>query len=74
MPPPRTGLLILRVWIEDGSADPLRAQVSVTHDVEGGIERTLSLAHPADVTRVVDDWILEMLGPTRSPATPAPRH
>jgi propanediol dehydratase small subunit len=69
MHPPRTGLLIIRVWIEDGSEQPLRAQVSVTHDVAGGIEQTVTLVRADEVTRVVDDWILEMLGPTL--ATPA---
>ena len=60
--------MIIRVWSEDGSAVPLRAQVSVTHDVEGGIERTMTLVHAADVTQVVDDWILDMVGPAA--ATP----
>ncbi len=59
--------MIIRVWIEDGSTVPLRAQVSVTHDVEGGIEHTMTLVHAADVTRAVDDWIAEMVGPA-SPA------
>jgi len=72
MPPPRTGLLIIRVWIEDGSEQPLRAQISVTHDVAGGIEQTVTLVRAAEVTRVVDDWILEMLGPTPSTGPPAP--
>jgi hypothetical protein len=61
--------MIIRVWIEDGSAQPLRAQVSVTHDVEGGIEHTMTLVHAADVTRAVDDWIAEMVGPASSTAT-----
>jgi hypothetical protein len=74
MPPPRTGLLIIRAWIEDGSEDPLRAQVSVTHDVAGGIEHTLTLVRAADVTQVVDDWILEMLGPAPSTAALLPDH
>ena len=60
--------MIIRVWIEEGSAVPLRAQVSVTHDVEGGIERTMTLVHAADVTQIVDDWILDMVGPASSTA------
>jgi len=66
--------LIIRVWIENGSEDPLRAQVSVTHDVAGGIEDTRTLVRAADVTRVVDDWILEMLGPAPSTAARLPDH
>jgi hypothetical protein len=58
--------MIIRVWIEDGSEQPLRAQVSVTHDVEGGIEHTMTLVHAADVTRAVDAWIAEMVGPSSS--------
>jgi hypothetical protein len=72
MPPPRTGLLIIRVWIEDGSEQPLRAQVSVTHDVAGGIEQSVTLVRADDVARFVDDWIAEMLDPTRSTGMSAP--
>jgi len=74
MPPPRTGLLIIRVWIEDGSEQPLRAQISVTHDVARGIEQTVTLVRADEVTQVVDDWILEMLGPMPATAVPAPEH
>lgn len=28
-----TGLVVLRVWIEDGSTEPLRVHVRQTHDV-----------------------------------------
>ena len=66
--------MILRVWIEDGSELPLRAQVSMTHDVESGIERTLTVVHPVDVTRVVDDWILDMIGPAARTAAEPPGH
>jgi hypothetical protein len=39
----RTSLLIIRAWLEDGSSEPLRAQVRLTGDVSKGFERTVNL-------------------------------
>jgi hypothetical protein len=57
----RTGLLIIRAWVEVGSSDPLRANVRITDDVAQGIERTLEVVHPEAVDRIVGAWIRGML-------------
>jgi hypothetical protein len=61
MPSHRTGLLIIRAWVEAGSAQPLRAQVRVTGDISTGIERTIALAHSDSVMELVDDWLQEIV-------------
>ena len=62
MPSHRTGLLIIRAWVEEGSLEPLRAQVRVTGDISSGIERTVALAHSDTVMELVDDWLQEIVG------------
>jgi hypothetical protein len=57
MPTHRTGVLIIRAWVEDGSDEPLRAQVRVTDDITKGVERSLTLAQSANVATLVDDWL-----------------
>lgn len=66
MPNHRTGLLIIRAWVEAGSAQPLRAQVRVTGDISGGIERTIALAHSDTVMELVDGWLQEIVGAAAS--------
>ena len=57
MPSHRTGLLIIRAWVEDGSADPLRAHIRLTGDISQGIERTLTVAEPDRVHETVAAWL-----------------
>ena len=61
MPSHRTGLLIIRAWVEAGSAEPLRAQVRVTGDISGGIERSVALAHSDTVMELVDSWLQDIV-------------
>jgi hypothetical protein len=39
----QTGLMVLRVWTEDGSSEPLRVDVRQTYDLSRGFRRTLTL-------------------------------
>jgi hypothetical protein len=39
----QTGLMVLRVWTEDGSTEPLRVDVRQTYDLSRGFRRTLTL-------------------------------
>ncbi len=39
----QTGLMVLRVWTEEGSTEPLRVDVRQNHDVSTGFHRTLTL-------------------------------
>ncbi len=57
----RTGLLIIRVWIEEGSSEPLRAQIRLSNDVSAGIERTLTLARAEAVCATVQEWLAGFL-------------
>jgi hypothetical protein len=60
----RTGLLVIRAWVEEGSAEPLRAQIRVTGDVSTGIERSLTLVQSDTVSELVDTWLHGMLHPS----------
>jgi hypothetical protein len=57
----RTGLFVIRAWVEPGSSLPLRAQVRSTTDVSFGIERSLTLAHMDAVVETLQGWLSEML-------------
>jgi hypothetical protein len=39
----QTGLMVLRVWTEEGSTEPLRVDVRQTYDLSRGFRRTLTL-------------------------------
>ena len=58
----RTGLLIIRAWVEEGSSVPLRADVRATTDVAAGFDRSVTLARPEEVGATVQDWLAEVLG------------
>ncbi len=62
MPDHRTGLLIIRAWVEEGSTEPLRAQVRVTGDLSNDNVQTLTLIQPDAVGKVVGAWLQGMLG------------
>ena len=56
-----TGLLIIRAWIEEGSSEPLRAQIRLTTDISTGIQNTLTLARPEEVCATVEEWLARIL-------------
>jgi hypothetical protein len=64
MPNDRTGLLIIRAWVEDGSSSPLRAQLSTSSDVAIGIEHKSMQTDPAAVGAEVQAWLSEILAAT----------
>jgi hypothetical protein len=65
MPSGNTGLLIIRAYVETGSASPLRAEIRLTSDVSGGFERSLTLADKNTVVDVVLRWLDDVLdGPS----------
>ena len=71
--PPRsdkTGLLIIRAWVEEGSSEPLRACVRSTTDISARMERTLTLARAEEVGGTVQKWLAEVLG-ERDPEQPS---
>jgi hypothetical protein len=58
----RTGLLIVRAWVEPGSAAPLRARIQVTDDLSDGIQ-TVFLTQSDAVELLVAQWLREVLEP-----------
>ena len=52
-----TGLLIIRAWTEEGSSEPLRAQIRLTTDISTGIQNTLTFARAEEVCATVQEWL-----------------
>ncbi|MEA2703995.1 MAG: hypothetical protein QOJ69_1112 [Actinomycetota bacterium] len=57
MPTDRLGLLIIRAWIEEGSAEPLRAKVRIVTDVSADEGATRTFARSEDVLATVREWL-----------------
>ncbi len=57
----RTGLMIIRAWVEEGSPKPLRAHIRLTSDITTGVERAWTLADAEDVCAAVDAWLRDVL-------------
>jgi hypothetical protein len=58
---PRTGLLIIRAWIEPGSSSPLRAQLRIATDVSVGFDASRTLTREDAVIEAVRAWLSGML-------------
>jgi len=56
----RTGLLIIRAWVEPGSTQMLRAHVRVASDVAKGFERTETFSDAGAVADAVEKWLSEV--------------
>ena len=63
----RTGLLVIRAWVEEGSSQPLRAQLRFSGDVSAGFERTLTLARPEEVGATVQEWLADIVSEAERP-------
>lgn len=57
----RTGLLIIRAWIEEGSSEPLRAHIRISDDVADGFRSTVTLCRPEAVCAEVEEWLAQIL-------------
>jgi hypothetical protein len=57
----KTALLIIRVWIEEGSSEPLRAHVRMTESVSEGFRRALTLSRAEAVCAEVERWLASIL-------------
>jgi hypothetical protein len=56
----KTALLIIRAWAEEGSLEPLRANLRLTTDVSAGFQRTLTLARTEAIEAAVHAWLQEI--------------
>ncbi len=72
-PGDRTGLLIIRAWVEEGPSEPLRAQVRLSSDVSAGFERTITLTRADDVCAAVRAWLADTHALRVEPGRPARR-
>jgi hypothetical protein len=61
MAPSATGLLVIRVWLEEASVQPLRAHLRWTSDVSVGLQQSLTVADVDAVCELVRDWLGSML-------------
>ena len=55
----RIGLLTVRVWVEPGSSQPLRANVRFTNDVSEGYQAARVLSDERAVNEAVQNWLRE---------------
>jgi len=60
MAPTRTGLLIIRAWIEPASSSPLRARIRLTTDVATGLEGELTFADVQSICTAVESWLQDV--------------
>lgn len=55
----RTGVLIIRTWVEEGSSEPVRAHILMTNDVLSGYEREVTVRHTEAVSAQVQEWLAQ---------------
>lgn len=53
----QTGLMVLQVWTEEGSTEPLRVDVRQTYDVSRGFRRTLTVTDVDLVPAAVREFL-----------------
>ena len=53
--------MIIRAWVEPGSARPLRAHLRFTTDVSAAFDREVTLAAIEDVSSTVQEWLEDVL-------------
>lgn len=52
-----TALLIIRAWNEEGSSQPLRAQVRMTSDLSEGFTQVVTVIDADAIRACVEDWL-----------------
>ncbi len=53
----RTGLLIIRAWVEEESAEPLRIHLRSTTNIAAGLDPPMHLASGDRVAEIVRNWL-----------------
>jgi hypothetical protein len=53
----RSGVLVIRAWLEDGEAAELRARLLSVDDIEAGEERVSWAASVEEVCAAVTAWL-----------------
>ena len=57
IPVPRTGVMIIRTWMEGDDPDSFRARMTYTFDVTGNGQFVLAAASPTDVESALRAWL-----------------
>ncbi len=57
IPPDRTGLLIVRLWIEPNAREGLRARITQTLDLAGAEQTMAAASNPDDIYAAVRTWV-----------------
>ena len=68
----RTGVLVIRVWIEPGIGGGIRARITRTLDVAERDEVATAASTPEQITRTVSDWLDAFLEAGGDAAVTAP--
>ena len=63
----RTGVLIIRAWVEEGSSEPVRAHILMTDDVSLGYEREVTLSRTEAVSAQVEEWLSQFFSGVERP-------
>lgn len=70
MPIDRTGLMIIRTWVEPGSSKPLRARIRLTRDIGASFENDITLTDIPAITAAVELWLEDFLIASGIPVKP----
>jgi hypothetical protein len=62
-PSDRTGILIVRLWIEGNPSDGFRARITQTLDSTGPQKAITTAGNPEDVYVVVRSWVEAFVNP-----------
>ncbi len=57
MPKFRDALLIMRAWVERGSAAPLRVSIRHSEDLADGLGQTITVTSPEAGSQAVKAWL-----------------
>lgn len=57
----RTGILVVRLWIEANAQEGFRARIVRTLDAEGTDQETATAATPGDLYTLVQTWVEEFV-------------
>jgi len=53
----RTGVLVVRVWVEVHPEQGLRARITETNDIVAGRQRSVAVASVDEVVEIVRAWL-----------------
>jgi hypothetical protein len=55
----RVGVILIRIWLEEGADSPLRARITSTTDISRRPEETWSSVSAGEVMHLVQEWLIK---------------